>query len=275
MLLVALASCANVESTPLPGVAHAPNEGPRPTAPPPGSLDALLVATTNEWVSAHNEHDHKRLEALYATHVRFERVELSQEALLRLKEAEFTHSPSARHAATDVRIDRTRVGLPEVRFRTSYGARNRARTDETRLILSCDMRGVRDCEGVPCAKSEAPSCVVVAEESSAFLDARARGEALARREGSCIDAVVAFAASTKDAQKLLGQRLLHDAAVPFGMPPESARYGVLFLDEKGAPKALYELEPLTLDMTEVLPGDIPQIGDPAKKEHAKRACTPR
>ncbi len=267
--------CANVEPPSLPQAVHVPNEGPRPPVPEAKSLDALLVATVHEWAEAHDTHDRKRLEALYASHVRYERFELSQEVLLRVKEAGFARSPSARRTVADVRIDRGVPGLPVARFRTTHYAMNRIRTEETRLVLSCDTRAARDCEGVPCAKSDAPSCVVVDEEDASFLTALARGSALATRPGSCPEAIVAFAASTKDAQAILGDRPALSAAVPLAMPPESPLYAVVFVDPKGTPKALYELDPLTLDMTEVLPGDLVQPGDSAKKERAKRACTPR
>ena len=270
--VLACTSCANLEAPSHAASMQVPGEGHRPTGPAPGSLDALAVATAHSWAFAHDARDGKRLEALYATHVRFERFDLSREVVLRVKAAEFSRSPSARRTITNVHVELDVPGLPAVVFRTTHVATNRIRTEETRLVLSCDRRGVRDCEGVPCATSEPPSCVVVEEEDSSFVASLARAKALSERPGSCPEAIVALAASTRDAREILGNRPMATSAIPLFMPPESLRYGIVLLDAEGAPKALYEVDPTTLDMTETLPGDVPQVGDSARKERAKRVC---
>ncbi len=234
--------------------------------------DPLLRATLDEWRGAHDMHDHARLEKLYASHVRYQGFSLDRDVLLRLKEAEFSRSPATRRTVTHVREDRARPDLPVLHFRATTKGTNRIFDDETTLTLSCDRHAARDCDGVPCRAGEKPYCEVVGEESLGFADAIARGRALMSRPGSCPAALVEMAASSADAKELVGSRELSLVAMPVAMPPESTRYAVVILGTSFEPKALYEIEPLTFEMTEVLPGDVVQKPDPAKREHAKRAC---
>lgn len=255
---VALATgCANVEPKALPQPAHEPHltKESRPIDP----LEALLAKTVTEWNAAHNEHDRKRLEAVYDSTLRYDGFRLKRDVVLRLKEAGFTRSPSARQSVDGLVVDRSVVGLPTVTVRRTVFAMQRIRSTETRLAFSCD----------------AKTCLVVDEEEKDFSASIARARALAAHPGSCPEAMVAYAISSKDAKAVLAGRSPQEAAFPIAMPPESTHYAVVLLDRENQPAALYEIAPGTLDMTEALPGDLTQEGDPAAKEHAKRACTSR
>lgn len=255
---VALAAgCANVEPRALPQPAHEPHLTKE--ARPVDALDTLLEKTVIEWNSAHNEHDRKRLEAVYDSTLRYDGFRLKRDVVLRLKEASFSRSPSARQTVDGVSIDRSVVGLPVVTVRRTITAMQRIRSTETRLGFSCD----------------AKTCLVVDEVEQDFAASIARARALASHPGSCPEAMVAYASSSKDAKVVLAGRSPHEAAFPIAMPPESTHYAVVLLDRENQPAALYEIVPGTLDMTEALPGDLNQEGDPAAKEHAKRACTSR
>jgi len=258
--------CAG-ERAPLEGETKVP---PAIAPAPPG--DRLLRAAAEEWRLAHDTRDHARLEKLYASRVRYQGFWLDRDVVLRFKEADFRRSPSTRREIADVREDHTREDLPALRFRTTTKATNRIVVEETRLSLSCDRRAARDCDGVPCRAGGAPACEIVAEEGEDFLVSLARGRDLAARPGSCPEALAALAASSPDGRTIVGDRPLPLAAIPIALRPEAVTYAVVLLGRDAAPKALYEIDPGTFAMTETLPGDVAQEGDPARREHAKRAC---
>lgn len=264
-------SCARPWSPP-PGATAAP---PPRSEPAHAVADPLLRATVDEWRGAHDEHDRKRLEKLYATHVRYQGFELERDVVLRFKEADFARSPSTRRSVDDLRADVSRRDLPRLAFRTTTKGPNRIVVEDTTLTVSCDRRAARDCDGVPCQKGDAPYCEIVAEEGSAFLDALARGRDLASHAGSCPAALAALAASTEDAKAIVAGRPLATSTVPVAIAPEWPRHAVALLDDEGTPKALYTIDPSTFEMLEVLPGDIAQKGDSGLREKAKRACGQR
>ncbi len=251
---------------------------PKGAAPAPdGPLESAAKAAVNEWREAHDMRDRKRLEALYATRVRFQGFDLPRAVVLRFAEAEATRSPSMQREISGTTLDLGQRGLVVARLSTTKHAMNRVTTEATTLGLSCDLRGARDCDGVPCEAHEPPRCVVVTEDSSAHAETFARARALATRPGSCPEAILDVATSTDDAKAIVGDRPPRLAGAVVSMPPETARATVVLFDAspEGAPRAVYDVELGTFTVTEVLPGDVVQKPDPAAVEHAKRACASR
>lgn len=269
---VLLSGCEDLPRQRMPPPVHVP--GPPP--PPDGALENAARAAVAEWREAHDERDRKRLEALYASRVRFQGFDLTREVLLRFAEAESTRSPSMRREVSGTTLDRQR-GLVVAHFATTKRATNRITTETTTLGLSCDLRGARDCDGVPCEAHDLPKCVVVTEDSSAYGDTFARARTLSARPGSCPEAILDVATSTDDAKAIVGARPLRLAGAVVSMPPERPRATVVLYDDspEGAPRAVYDVELGTFTVTEVLPGDVTQKPDPGTVERAKRACASR
>lgn len=254
-----------------------PPHVPAPPPPPDGALENAAKAAVAEWREAHDERDKKRLEALYASRVRFQGFDLTREVVLRFAEAESTRSPSMRREVSGTTLDLRQRGLVVAHFATTKRAMNRITTETTTLGLSCDLRGARDCDGVPCEAHDLPRCVVVTEDSSAYGETFARARALSARPGSCPEAILDVATSTDDAKAIVGARPPRLAGAVVSMPPERPRATVVLFDEspEGAPRAVYDVELGTFTVTEVLPGDVVQKPDPATVERAKRACASR
>lgn len=258
------AACANVEARPLAGPARPPRAAGAPADPDP--LEAHLRAAVTEWNAAHAGHDRKRLEAVYDTPVRVGAgagaLRLSRDALLRLKEAEFARSPSSVPLVTGVELDRATPGLPSARVRRELQARNRIASSEVTLTFSCDRA----------------RCLVVAEVDDAWTTSSARAATLRPQPGSCVDALARLLGSVPDARAALAGRAPEAAFVALSTPPEAPVYRLALpaVDPAAtAPAALYELTPGTLEVREVLPGDLVHTGDPAATERAKRACASR
>ncbi len=257
------AACANVEARPLP---VPPRAARAPATPDP--LEATVRAAVTEWNAAHAAHDRKRLEAAYDTPVRVgagaAALTLPREALLRVKEAEFARSPSSVPLVVGVELDRTTPGLPQARVRRELQTLSppRIASSVVALTFSCDRA----------------RCLVVAEVDDAWATSSARAATLRTQPASCVDALARLLGSVPDARALLAGRAPERAFIALGTPPEAPVYRFALADvdpASPAPAALYELTPRTLEIREVLPGDLLQTGDPGATERAKRACTSR
>ena len=239
----------------------------RPLPTVPGRLPAaeeeplvtLVRATVVEWSAAHNEHDRRRLQAVYDTRVRYARFSFPIDLLLRTKEAFFSRSPSARQEVSEVVVDRSTPGLPRARFtKTVRSATFRVTRAQTELSFSCDSK----------------RCLIVDEEDDAFLESYAVHGAAGERRGSCAEAVLTLAASTPDGKRILGDRPGPSAARLLASPPGHTHFVVLLLDGEGAPAALYEIAAATMEITEAFPGDVIHKGEAAAIQIARRSCTP-
>lgn len=258
------AACANVEARPLPSPAHPPRAAQSSADP----LELTVRAAVTEWNAAHAAHDRKRLEAAYDTPVRVGvgagALTLPRDALLRLKEAEFARAPSGVPLVVGVELDRATPGLPKARVRRELRTLTppRVASSEITLTFSCDRA----------------RCLVVAEADDAWTTSSERAAALRPQPGSCVEALARLLGSVPDAHGALAGRPPEAAFVALGTPPEAPvyRFALASVDPAAAaPAALYELTPGTLEIREILPGDLVHTGDAGAAERAKRACTRR